>query len=75
MSEIYMSAETADGKRLSIAPITSTKLERCEEAPSDTSGYFLTEERLSDPLGMIRILARIEDTDAAYDLGRMFSMA
>lgn len=75
MAEIYMSADGADGKRLSIAPITSTKLKRCEEIPSDTSGYFLTEECLSDPLGMIRILARIEDSEAAFDLGRMFSMA
>jgi hypothetical protein len=75
MAEIYMSADSADGKRLSIAPITSTKLQRCEEIPSDTSGYFLTEECLSDPLGMIRILARIEDSEAAFDLGRRFAMS
>lgn len=69
-----MSTDLEDGKRLSIAPITSTKLARCEELPSDDSGYFLTEENPKDPLGMIKILARIEDSDAAFKLGRMFSM-
>lgn len=74
MSEIYLSADTEDGKRLSIAPITSTKLARCHEPPEDTSGYFLTEDRPSDPAGAVTILARIADVDAAFRLGRMFSM-
>jgi len=33
-------------KRLSFAPITSQKLARCAEPASDTSGYFLMEERV-----------------------------
>lgn len=74
MADIFMSADLAEGKRLSIAPITSRKLERCADIPSDTSGYFLTEESLSDPLGIITILARIEDSDSAFRLGRMFAM-
>lgn len=75
MAEIYMSADSDDGKRLSIAPITSAKLERCAERPSDTSGYFLTEELINDPLGIVTILARIEDEDSAFRLGQMFCMA
>ena len=75
MAELFMSAETEDGKLLSIAPITSSKLARCEEIPSDTSGYFLTEEIISDPLGVVTILARIADSEAAFRLGRMFSMS
>ena len=74
MSELYLSSETDDGMRLSIAPITSTKLARCVDAPPDTSGYFLTEEDTSDPLGVINILARIEDDESAVRLGRMFAM-
>lgn len=75
MAEIYLSAELPEGKRLSIAPITSARLQRCVDAPEDTAGYFLTEESTSDPLGIVTILARIEDMDAAMRLGRMFSMA
>lgn len=75
MADLYLSAESSQGRRLSIAPITSSKLARCADVPSDTSGYFLTEESLSDPLGIVTILARIEDSDAAFRLGRMFSMS
>jgi len=75
MADLFMSAETEDGRLLSIAPITSPKLARCEEVPSDTSGYFLTEEVLSDPLGVVKILARIADSETAFRLGRMFRMS
>jgi hypothetical protein len=74
MAEIYLSAETPDCKRLSIAPITTAKLERCVDAPTDTDGYFLTEECLKDPLRAVTILARVNGVDAAMRLGRMFSM-
>jgi hypothetical protein len=74
MADLYLSAELSQGKRLSIAPITSAKLERCIDAPSDTSGYFLTEECSGDPFGLVTILARIEDSEAAFRLGRMFAM-
>ena len=75
MADFYLSAETNGGKRLSIAPITSAKLERCVEPPTDTSGYFLTEEHAFDPLGAVTILARITDAEAAFRLGRMFNMS
>ena len=75
MAELYLTGKVANGKRLMIAPITSRKLARCPEPPSDTSGYFLTEEIVSDPLGVITILARIADDEAAMRLGRMFGMA
>ena len=75
MADFYLSAETSDGKRLLIAPITSAKLERCVEPPEDTSGYFLTEEQVFDPMGAVTILARIADDEAALRLGRMFGMS
>lgn len=74
MAELYLTANIENGKRLSIAPITSSKLARCSEPPEDTSGYFLTEDRPSDPFGAATILARIVDADAAFRIGRMFSM-
>ena len=74
MSELYLTADTADGKRLSIAPITSSRLARCPEPPADTSGYFLTEETRSDPMRVVTILAHIADADAAFRVGRMFKM-
>lgn len=75
MADLYLTADMADGKRLSIAPISSSKLARCPEPPEDTSGYFLTEENLAEPLGAVTILARIFDADAAFKIGRMFSMS
>lgn len=75
MADFYLSAETSGGKRLSIAPITSAKLERCIDPPVDTSGYFLTEEHTLDPLGAVTILAQIADAEAAFRLGCMFNMS
>lgn len=75
MSELYLTANTVDGKRLSIAPMTSTKLARCPEPPADTGGYFLTEESQSEPNGLVTILAHIADAEAAFRLGRMFCMS
>lgn len=74
MAELYLTAKIEDGKRLSIAPITSSKLARCPEPPDDTSGYFLMEERVAEPNGMVTILARISDAEAAYRIGRVFCM-
>lgn len=75
MADIYLTGQTPDGKKLSIAPISSRRLARCVDAPEDSGGYFLTEECPSDPLGTVTILARIADIDAAMRLGRMFSLA
>lgn len=74
MAEIYLSADLPEGRRLSIAPLTSRCLERCVDLPDDTAGYFLMEECLSDPHGAVTILARVEGADAAVRLGQMFSM-
>lgn len=74
MAELYFTANIEDGKRLSIAPITSSKLARCPEPPEDTSGYFLMEEQMQEPNGMVTILARISNAEAAYRIGRVFCM-
>lgn len=74
MSELYLTGNTQDGKRLMIAPITSKKLARCPEPPADTSGYFLMEEQDGRPDGVLTILARVPDTEAAFRLGRLFCM-
>lgn len=74
MAEIYLTCKAPDGKQLTISPITSPRLARCPEPPSDTSGYFLTEEDPADPIGGVVILARIEDDESAYRIGRAFQM-
>lgn len=74
MAELYVTANVEDGKRLSIAPITSSKPARCPEPPEGTSGYFLMEARVAEPNGMVTILARISDAEAAYRIGRFFCM-
>lgn len=75
MADIYLTGKSQNGKRLMIAPITSRMLARCPEPPSDTAGYFLTEEETADPLGAVTILARIPDDDAALKIGRMFGLS
>lgn len=74
MAELYLTGNTRDGKRLMIAPITSKKLARCPEPPADTSGYFLMEEQDDKPDGVLTILARVSDAEAAFRLGRLFCM-
>lgn len=75
MADLYLTGKSQNGKRLMIAPITSRMLARCPEPPSDTAGYFLTEEEVSDPLGTVTILARIPDDEAAMKIGRVFGLA
>lgn len=75
MAELYLTGKSINGKRLMIAPITSRILARCPEPPSDTAGYFLTEEETSDPMGTVTILARISDDEAALKIGRVFGLA
>lgn len=74
MSELYLTGKAPDGKRLMIAPITSKKLARCPEPPVDTSGYFLMEDQEDRPDGVLTILARVSDAEAAFRLGRLFCM-
>jgi len=74
MSELYLTGKAPDGKRLVIAPITSKKLARCPEPPADTSGYFLMEDQADNPNGVLTILARVSDAEAAFRLGRLFCM-
>ena len=74
MAELYLTGSAPDGKRLMIAPITSKKLARCPEPPEDTSGYFLMEEDICGS-GVLNILARVSDAEAAFRLGRLFCMA
>jgi hypothetical protein len=76
MADLYLSAESEDGRRLTIAPMSSAKRERCADPLSDWSGYFLTEEACSGgPFGEVRVLARIEDDDAALRIARLFNMS
>lgn len=75
MSELYLTGKSSDGKRLMIAPITSKKLSRCPEPPLDTSGYFLMEEQDGTANGVLTILARVSDAEAAFRLGRLFCMS
>ncbi|WP_299783897.1 hypothetical protein [uncultured Marivita sp.] len=75
MAELYLTGKAPDGKRLMIAPITSKKLARCPEPPTDTSGYFLMEEKEGSKDGVITILARVSDAEAAFRLGRLFCMS
>ncbi|PJJ82699.1 hypothetical protein CLV77_2473 [Brevirhabdus pacifica] len=74
MAELYLTGTAPDGKHLMIAPITSKKLARCPEPPADTSGYFLMEEDCTGT-GVLTILARVSDAEAAFRLGRMFCMS
>lgn len=74
MADLYLTGKSTNGKRWMIAPITSRTLARCPEPPSDTAGYFLTEEEATDPMGTVTILARIADDEAALRLGRMFGL-
>lgn len=75
MAQIYLTASTADGRKLSISPLSSAKLARCAEPPEDDSGYFLIEEREADPLKKVTILARFVNEDAAFQLGKMLCMS
>ena len=69
MGDLYFSSsDSAAGKRLTIAPLSSRKLERCVELPADMSGYFLVEEDACDPFGEVVILAQLHSEEAVVRL-------
>ncbi len=75
MESLYLTSKVSeDRRRLTIAPLSSQKLTRCAEAPSDTSGHFLFDEPVDDDFGEIKILAQIQDNEAALRLAAMFEM-
>ena len=75
MDGLYLTSPAReDGRRLTIAPLSSRKLSRCAELPEDVSGYFLFEEDGADASGEVTILAHIASGEAALRLASMFKM-
>jgi hypothetical protein len=74
VDNLYLAVEQEDGRRLTIAPISTAKLERCADRPADISGYFLTEEDSRLYMGEIKILAHIQDSESALRPAAIFKM-
>ena len=71
MASLYLSATRPDGKHLSLGPMTFRKAETLDPPIDSMAGYFLVE---SDG-GSNKVLARIDDDDAALELGRLLGLS
>lgn len=70
MASLYLSATKPDGKFLSIGPMTYRKAETLDPPLESLAGYFLVE---SDGVTN-KVLARVDDDDAALSLGRLLGL-
>jgi hypothetical protein len=67
---LYFSSIAADGKEISLGPLTSKKAAAIDPPPSCVAGYWLLETVGSDH----RVLARVDSDDAAFSLARMLGL-
>lgn len=71
MASLYLSLDAECGKSLSLKPLTNRLAQYINPPPTDTSGYFLIEERG----GETSILARVADEEAALRLGQLLGLS
>ncbi len=69
MASVYLSA-TKNGKLLSLGPMTFRRAETLDPPLNSLDGYFLVE---SDGVNC-KLLARVDDDDAALELGRLLGL-
>lgn len=71
MASLYLSAMTDGGKVLSIGPMTNRRAETLDPPLESLAGYFLVE----CASGNSKVLARVEDDDAALKLAAMLGLS
>lgn len=71
MASLYLSATRPDGKHLSLGPMTYRKAETLDPPLECLAGYFLVESYR----GQNKILARVDDDDAALQLGSLLGLS
>lgn len=75
MVNFYFSVNLDNDTTLCLAPLTDSRIALSGEELEDTSGYFLFEQRHSEELPEIKIIARVLSEEAAFRLRAMLKMA
>jgi hypothetical protein len=74
MAELYFSVNLDNDRTLCIAPLTERRIAMSDQELTDTSGYFLFEQRNSETLDNVEIIAQVISEEAALRLREMLKM-
>ncbi len=74
MAEFYFSVNLDNDRTLCLAPLTERRIAMSGVELVDKSGYFLYEQRRSDAVGGVEIIAHVLSEDAVFRLRDMFNM-
>ena len=75
MAQFYFSSKLDHDRTLCLAPLSDRLLASCgDDAPVDSSGYFLFERRGDGHLVEIEIIARVDSDEAAVKLSEMIGL-
>ncbi len=71
---MYFSVNLDNDRMLCIAPLTDRRLALSDQQVANPGGYFLFEQRGSDEIGRVEIIAQVFSDEAALRLRDMFNM-
>lgn len=74
MVALYFSKSIDNDRTLFLAPLSDRRIAMSGQEIENPSGYFLFEQRGSDAVGGIEIIAQAVDDAAALRLVQMFDM-
>ena len=74
MDELYFSVSLDNNRLLCIAPLTDRRLALSQQEIVHSGGYFLFEQRGSDEIGHVEIIAHVFSEEAALRLREIFKM-
>ncbi|MBP2230792.1 hypothetical protein J2847_004101 [Azospirillum agricola] len=74
MEGYYFSTNIDNDRVLCLSPLSNRKIELSGQELADTSGYFLYEQRGSDELQSIEIIAHVLTDDGVWKLREAFGM-
>lgn len=70
MAALYFTGTSPTGKSLTLAPMTARRAAALDPPPSDWAGYFLFEVYS----GVERVIARVDDDEAAFSLAGLLGI-
>jgi hypothetical protein len=74
MATLFFTKTIGNDRTLYLAPLTERRIAMSGQEIDDPSGYFLFEQRGSDAVAGIEIIAQAVDEAAAMRLVQMFDM-
>lgn len=74
MEGYYFSANIDNGRQICISPLSNRKIELSGQEISDQSGYFLYEQKVSNDVEEVEIIAHVLTDDGVWKLRELLGL-